>query len=333
MASKNEYIAEQVYNPIAGEITRQPFAGAPAQDVAANKATVGYSRKLLDQIFEKLDEDSEGVITSTQLRRVFRNLGDTMSDEDIDEMIDIADSNNDGAVSMDDFYSIVVTRRCIDRQGTHPTKKIVNVEKFANLCANNPVLVVKMDSVGFKNLAEIRLALRGKAVVFPNKVMIRDALRRSHELNPGAGLRELVGCMKEGNGLIVATNCSLREVRAVLHSHRRPVAASAAVIFQKLGIKPFEYGMEVQAVFQDGSVFSSAVLDITNKVLIKKFTAGMPNVAAFGREIGIPTEVGMYQMFACGIMRVAELCADIDYTFKEVEPMKKFLEDPDAFAF
>merc|ERR1719371_119918 len=39
------------------------------------------------------------------------------------------------------------------------------------------------------------------------------------------------------------------------------VSPSAAGLMTKLAIRPFEYGMEVQQVYQDGSVFAAAVLD------------------------------------------------------------------------
>merc|ERR1719214_480504 len=110
------------------------------------------------------------------------------------------------------------------------------------------------------------------------------------------------------------------------------VSPSAAVLLTKLSIKPFEYGMEVEQVFQDGSVFAAAVLDIKESVLIKKFMAGVANMAAFSREVGIPTEAGLPHMFGNAFRNVAALVADIDFTFKEVEPVKAFLEDPEAYA-
>merc|ERR1740138_252563 len=61
------------------------------------------------------------------------------------------------------------------------------------------------------------------------------------------------------------------------------VTPSAAVLLTKLSIKPFEYGMEVEQVFQDGAVFAAAVLDIKQEVLIQKFMAGVANMAAFSR--------------------------------------------------
>merc|ERR1711957_206372 len=110
------------------------------------------------------------------------------------------------------------------------------------------------------------------------------------------------------------------------------VNPSAAVLLQKLGIKPFEYGMEVQQVFQEGSVFAAAVLDVSDDLLIEKFMRGVANMAAFSRELGIPTEAGLPHAFGNAFRNVAALCADIDFTFKEIEDVKKFLEDPEAFA-
>merc|ERR1719321_369215 len=55
-------------------------------------------------------------------------------------------------------------------------------------------------------------------------------------------------------------------------------------------------------------------------------------MTAFSREIGIPTEAGLPHMFGNAFRNVAALVSDIDFTFKEVEEVKKFLEDPDAYA-
>jgi len=110
------------------------------------------------------------------------------------------------------------------------------------------------------------------------------------------------------------------------------VSASGAVLLGKLGIKPFEYKIEVQQVYQDGSVFSASVLDITDDALIQKFLGGIANMAAFSREVGVPTEAGLPHMFGNAFKNVAALIADADFTFKEVEDVKKFLLDPDAYA-
>ncbi|CAE8687876.1 unnamed protein product, partial [Polarella glacialis] len=110
------------------------------------------------------------------------------------------------------------------------------------------------------------------------------------------------------------------------------VSASGAVLLAKLGIQPFSYQMQVQQVYQDATVFSAAVLDISDAVLIQKFIAGVANMAAFSREVGIPTEAGLPHAFGNAFRNVAALVADFDFTFKEVEDVKKFLADPSAYA-
>merc|ERR1740129_745969 len=110
------------------------------------------------------------------------------------------------------------------------------------------------------------------------------------------------------------------------------VSPSAAILLGKLSIKPFEYGIEVQQVYQDASVFDAAVLDIKDDVLISKFLGGIANMAAFSRELGIPTEAGLPHMFGNAFRNIASLVADIDFSFAEVEEVKKFLENPEAYA-
>merc|ERR1712066_785295 len=110
------------------------------------------------------------------------------------------------------------------------------------------------------------------------------------------------------------------------------VGPSAAVLLNKLNIKPFEYGMEVEQVYQDATVFDAAVLDISDNVLIGKFMSGVANMAAFSREVGIPTEAGLPHAFGNAFKNVAALVGDIDFEFKEVEEVKKFLADPEAYA-
>mmetsp|Transcript_65544 Transcript_65544/g.165143 ORF Transcript_65544/g.165143 Transcript_65544/m.165143 type:complete len:89 (+) Transcript_65544:3-269(+) len=55
-------------------------------------------------------------------------------------------------------------------------------------------------------------------------------------------------------------------------------------------------------------------------------------MAAFSREVGIPTEASLPHAFGNAFKNIAALIADADFTFKEVEEVKKFLEDPDAYA-
>merc|ERR1712232_335025 len=55
--------------------------------------------------------------------------------------------------------------------------------------------------------------------------------------------------------------------------------------------------------------------DIKDDILITKFMTGIANMAAFGNAF----------------KNVAALVGDLDFTFPEVEEVKKFLEDPEAY--
>lgn len=110
------------------------------------------------------------------------------------------------------------------------------------------------------------------------------------------------------------------------------VTLSAQALLTKLHIRPFEYGMKLVSVFQDGTVFDAAVLDITDAVLMSKFMNGVSSIAAFGREIGIPTEAGLPHMMCSAFKNIVATVADIDFNFKEVEEIKAILSDPDKLA-
>jgi len=110
------------------------------------------------------------------------------------------------------------------------------------------------------------------------------------------------------------------------------VTLSAAALLTKLGVKPFEYGMVVRQVYQDGTVFNAAVLDIGPDVVMGKFLRGVGHVAAFSREIGVPTEAALPHMMTNAFKNIVALVADIDFSFPEVQEIKDILSDPEKLA-
>ena len=68
------------------------------------------TRDDINKVFRLFDEEGSQTITIKNLRKVARELGETMSDEELNEMIQRADSNSDGQVSMDDFYNIMTKK-------------------------------------------------------------------------------------------------------------------------------------------------------------------------------------------------------------------------------
>ena len=68
------------------------------------------SRPGVQKIFNLFDVDKKGTVSFKDLKRVSKELGETMSDEEIREMIERADSNGDGEISFDDFYLIMTKK-------------------------------------------------------------------------------------------------------------------------------------------------------------------------------------------------------------------------------
>ena len=68
------------------------------------------TREDINKVFRLFDDDGTGSISIRNLRRVARELGETMTDEELQEMIDRADSNGDSQVTPDDFYNIMTKK-------------------------------------------------------------------------------------------------------------------------------------------------------------------------------------------------------------------------------
>ena len=57
--------------------------------------------------FRLFDDDNTGKISLKNLKRVARELGETMSDDELQEMIDEADRDGDGEINEEDFIRIM----------------------------------------------------------------------------------------------------------------------------------------------------------------------------------------------------------------------------------
>jgi len=110
------------------------------------------------------------------------------------------------------------------------------------------------------------------------------------------------------------------------------VGASDATLLNMLKISPFTYGLEVVQVYDNGTVFSPAVLDITDDDLVAKFKDGLSDIAAMSLEIGYPTVASVPHSIIDGVKDLIAIAVETDITFPEAEQMKAYLADPSAFA-
>lgn len=111
------------------------------------------------------------------------------------------------------------------------------------------------------------------------------------------------------------------------------VSLSAQALLTKMNIRPFEYGMKVLSAFQEGQVFATEVLDIDDAIMVTKFLRGVSHVAAFGREIGIPTEAALPHMFTKCFKNIVAAVVEVDFNAGEkVQEIKDILSDPEKMA-
>merc|ERR1712096_531462 len=248
--------------------------------------------------------------------------------------------------------------------------------------------MVEADNVGSKQMQQIRMSLRGHAVVLMGKnTMMRKALRGHLSQNPK--LEQLLPHIV-GNVGFVFTKEELVDIRDMLLANKVKAPARAGAIapldvtvpaqntglgpektsfFQALniptkitkgtieiiqdvkvirqgdkvgmsdstlcnmlGISPFTYGLIVKKVYDSGTVFDPAILDITDDDLKARFMSGVRNVAALSLKIGYPNIASVPHSIVNGMKNCMALAAVTDITFKEAETMKEFLADPSKFA-
>ena len=57
----------------------------------------------LKKAFDVMDENKDGQVTREELKKLLSGLGEEVTDEVVEEMINIADENGDGKVNFDEF--------------------------------------------------------------------------------------------------------------------------------------------------------------------------------------------------------------------------------------
>jgi large subunit ribosomal protein LP0 len=110
------------------------------------------------------------------------------------------------------------------------------------------------------------------------------------------------------------------------------VNASQAALLVKLNIKPFEYGLVVEWVYDGGVLFAAEVLDLKDSDLLSLFNQGVRNIAAIGLAVGYPTLASVPHSVINGYKNVAAIALETSVSFKEIDELKNILADPEAFA-
>ncbi|CAA0834390.1 60S acidic ribosomal protein P0-2 [Striga hermonthica] len=110
------------------------------------------------------------------------------------------------------------------------------------------------------------------------------------------------------------------------------LGSSEAALHAKLGIRPFSYGLVVISVYDNGSVFSPEVLDLTEDDLIEKFASAVSMVTSLSLAISYPTLAAAPHMFINSYKNVLAFAVATDYSFPQAEKVKEYFADPSKFV-
>jgi len=110
------------------------------------------------------------------------------------------------------------------------------------------------------------------------------------------------------------------------------VGNSEAQLLNKLNIKPFTYGLEALSIFDDGSVYSPDVLDITDEDILERVKATAANVTAIALGAGYSTMLTVPHSVLAGYKNVLHASVGSGYDFKYSAELKALLADPTKLA-
>jgi len=265
-------------------------------------------------------------------------------------------------------------------------KYVVKLEEALDTYRN--ILIVGVDNVGSKQMQQVRLALRGKAIVLMGKnTLIRKIVRDRLPNNPKL---ETLLPLVVGNMGFVFTNSNLADIRKTIMENKVPAAAksgsfapthvfippgptgldpgqtgffqalniatkiikgaieivnevqllkagdkvtsSHVALLDKINIRPFFYGFKVLDVYEDGTVYSADILDMSQDMLLQKFLHGAAQAAAISLAIGYPTSASVGHSLRGGFKNLLAISLATTIEFAESKKYKEFLANPGAHA-
>lgn len=110
------------------------------------------------------------------------------------------------------------------------------------------------------------------------------------------------------------------------------VGASEATLLNMLNISPFTYGLQIAMVYDSGTVFDLAILDITDDDIRKRFLEGVRNISSVSLAINYPTLVSVPHSVINAFKNLLAIAVATDIEFKEAQTAKEFVKDPSKFA-
>ena len=80
-----------------------------------------------------------------------------------------------------------------------------------------------------------------------------------------------------------------------------------------MNLKPFEYGIKIQKVYDEGAILGDDIINIDPSNLLTKLQAGIRNIAGLSLEAGYPIEATVPLIIANSFKNLAALSIESGY--------------------
>jgi len=110
------------------------------------------------------------------------------------------------------------------------------------------------------------------------------------------------------------------------------ITASAVALLNKLNIRPFEYGITVDTVYENGATYSVKVLDMSDNDLVNMFTSAASRLAAVSFALGYVNQVTLPHSFGRAFRTICAIALQTDYDFDELKAVKEAIANPGVSA-
>jgi len=183
-----------------------------------------------------------------------------------------------------------------------------DLKKISNICLATKVPAAA--KAGIKAPSDVVIP-KGITTLEPTKTSFLQALNIASKINRGTiEILQDVHLIKKGD----------------------KVGSSESTLLQMLDIRPFEYGLQMIAVYDEGTTSDASIIQMTDEVVLSKFLVGIGNVASICMGINFPSLVSFPHVVMNGFKNLLSIALETEYTFPSAETFKEMAANPGAFT-
>jgi len=183
-----------------------------------------------------------------------------------------------------------------------------DLKKIRDICLASKVPAAA--KAGIKAPADVVIP-KGITTLEPTKTSFLQALNIASKINKG-------------------TIEILQDVHLVKKGEK--VGSSEATLLQMLDIRPFEYGLQMIAVYDEGATADASIIDMSDDVILSKLSIGIAHVASVSLALHFPTLASFPHVVLNGYKNLLSIAIGTDYVFEQAKSVKEMVENPGAFA-